>query len=91
MATYYVSSYYQVCQRHYPATPKLTDKQHAAFALFDELASSPEIAMDWVLQPGDMQFLQNHLVVHNRSAFKDYEVRRCTHSQAQNCAVSIDE
>ena len=47
MATYYVSSYYQVCQRHHPATPKLTEKQHAAFAEFDRLASSPELAMNW--------------------------------------------
>jgi len=28
-----------------------------------------------VLQPGDMQFLQNHIVVHNRSAFTDFLVR----------------
>lgn len=74
MATYYVSSYYQVCQRHYPQTPKLTEKQHAAFAAFDEIASRPDIAMNWVLKEGDMQFLQNHLVVHNRSAFQDHEV-----------------
>ena len=74
MATFYVSSYYQVCQRHFPATPKLTDKQHAAFAEFDAIASRPDIAMDWVLEPGDMQFLQNHLCVHNRSAFTDHSV-----------------
>lgn len=74
MATYYVSSYYQVCQRHFPTTPKLTDQQLAAFEKFDALASRPDIAMNWVLQPGDIQFLQNHLVIHNRSAFKDHEV-----------------
>jgi len=47
MATYYVSSYYQVCERHHPATPKLTQRQHEAFAEFDRLASSPELAMNW--------------------------------------------
>ena len=74
MSTFYVSSYYQVCQRHFPATPRLTDKQLDAFAAFDATASRPDIAMDWVLEPGDMQFLQNHLCVHNRSAFKDHDV-----------------
>ena len=77
LTVYYVSSYYQVCQRHHPATPLLTARQTAALAEFDTLASSPDLVMDWVLQPGDVQLLNNHVTVHNRSAYVDHPVSPC--------------
>ena len=81
LTVYYVSSYYQVCQRHHPATPLLTDQQTAALAEFDTLASSPDLVMDWVLQPGDVQLLNNHVTVHNRSAYVDHPVSRCLRTE----------
>jgi hypothetical protein len=55
--------------------PRLTERHRAAIALFEELAASPEIAMHYVLQPGDIQLLNNHTCLHHRTAFVDHEVR----------------
>jgi hypothetical protein len=33
------------------------------------------VALDFWLQPGDLQLVHNHTQVHNRSAYEDYEVR----------------
>lgn len=54
LCTFYASGYYQVCQRH-PEVPRLTAQQHAAFAEFERLAGSPELFMQYELQPGDIQ------------------------------------
>ena len=37
-----------------------------AVAVFDEIASSDELRLNWVLQPGDIQLLHNHQIVHTR-------------------------
>ena len=55
--------------------PKLTSEQLRAIEVFDGLASSDELRMDYVLQPGDIQLLHNHQIVHTRSEYLDFEVR----------------
>ena len=42
--------------------------------VFDGLASSDELRMDYVLQPGDMKFLHNHLIVHTQAEYREFEV-----------------
>ena len=54
--------------------PRLTQTQLAAFAEFNRLAGLEELRMDMKLQPGDIQLLHNHSIVHCRSGFTDYEV-----------------
>mmetsp|Transcript_37065 Transcript_37065/g.82427 ORF Transcript_37065/g.82427 Transcript_37065/m.82427 type:complete len:361 (+) Transcript_37065:175-1257(+) len=68
----YSDNYYFLSQRH-PEVPRLTEQQLQAIKLFNELAASPELAMDYVLQPGDVQLLSNHTCLHYRSAFEDYD------------------
>lgn len=41
--------------------------------LFERLAESDELRYDMELQPGDMQFLNNHVTLHSRTAFEDNE------------------
>lgn len=41
--------------------------------LFERLAGSPELALHYVLQPGDIQLLSNHTCLHHRTAFEDWE------------------
>ena len=48
---------------------KLSVAQHEALDLLMALAS--ELAFDMTLEPGDMQFLNNHVVYHARTAFTD--------------------
>lgn len=60
--------------------PRLTQDQKDAIQLFDELAASPELAMTGRLEPGDIQLLNNHTILHARSAFTDHlEVQLLCH------------
>jgi alpha-ketoglutarate-dependent taurine dioxygenase len=46
--------------------------EQALLELYDRLAASPEIYLDMWLQPGDIQLISNHTVVHARTAYEDY-------------------
>jgi len=65
------SNYYHASQRH-PEVPRLTAPQLEAIALFEGLAASEELAMHYILQPGDIQLLNNHTCLHHRTAFQDW-------------------
>ena len=45
-----------------------------ACRLFNELAASPELRMDYYLQPGDIEIVSNHTALHTRTEFVDHEV-----------------
>ncbi len=49
--------------------PKLTAAQREALDML--LALAEELSFDMTLEPGDMQFLNNHVVYHARTAFTD--------------------
>ncbi|KAG2482423.1 hypothetical protein HYH03_018658 [Edaphochlamys debaryana] len=66
----YSDNYYRLSQRH-ADVPRLTPEHHEAMQLFTELASSPEFAIRTILQPGDVQLLNNHTNLHYRGAFRD--------------------
>ena len=53
--------------------PELTNLQKRALQAFEDLADSIELRMDYVLQPGDIQLLHNHSIVHARTAFVDHD------------------
>ena len=42
-------------------------------ALFDSLAGSEEFHFTMMFKPGDIQLLNNHVTVHSRTAFEDYD------------------
>lgn len=64
------SNYYFSSQRH-EEVPRLTQDHLDAIELFDALAASPRHAIRYRLQPGDIQLLSNHTVLHARDAFVD--------------------
>lgn len=41
--------------------------------LLEQIAACDEFRMDYDLQPGDMQFINNHTILHARGAFEDWE------------------
>jgi len=53
-----------------PGVPPFTEADKEALKLFQELAN--ELAMPMDFQPGDIQFLHNHVMLHTRTAFEDY-------------------
>ena len=52
--------------------PRLSEAQKEAMTLFDSLASSDGFRFSMMFEPGDMQLLNNHVMVHSRTAFDDY-------------------
>jgi hypothetical protein len=55
----------------FPEVPRISAAQSDALDLVDALAEELSFSMD--LQPGDMQFLNNHVIYHARTAYDDYE------------------
>jgi hypothetical protein len=58
--------------RRFPEVPALTPKQVEALDLFDALAEDPTINMQMAFRPGDMQWVHNHTMLHDRTAFEDW-------------------
>ena len=43
-----------------------------ALDLFDAIMAEPERRLDMMLEPGDIQFANNYMVLHSRTAFEDH-------------------
>jgi hypothetical protein len=43
-----------------------------ALEMFDRLAEDAELRLDMEFLPGDMQFVHNHTILHDRTAFEDW-------------------
>jgi alpha-ketoglutarate-dependent taurine dioxygenase len=71
LVTTYVRSAMRKAQR-FPEVPRVTPQLDAACDLFDQLAESPEIHLDMEFRPGDIQFLNNHWIMHSRTAYEDF-------------------
>jgi Taurine catabolism dioxygenase TauD, TfdA family len=52
--------------------PKTGDDQLEAFRLFLDICNDPEFAVRIPFEPGDFQYVHNHLVFHSRTAFRDW-------------------
>jgi hypothetical protein len=52
-----------------PATRRLTEDEHAAIRMLLEVAE--EVCFEMRFAPGDIQLLNNHVIYHGRTAFKD--------------------
>ncbi|NKB56421.1 MAG: TauD/TfdA family dioxygenase [Alphaproteobacteria bacterium] len=79
LSTIYARDYIESCDR-FEELPKLTENQIAALDLFDKLSEDLEIRLDMAFEPGDIQFLHNHQILHARADFEDWpEVERKRH------------
>lgn len=58
--------------RRFPGVPLLTPLQIEALDLLDELANDRRLNLMMELQPGDIQLVHNHTILHDRTAFEDY-------------------
>jgi hypothetical protein len=54
-------------------TPRLTERDHRALDIIQDLAESDKFRFDMVLEQGDMQFLNNHVMIHSRTEFEDHD------------------
>ena len=66
---------YIISAQRYEDAPKLTQSQIDAFDLFDEVLNDDKINFKMRLRPGDMQFVYNHSLFHDRTGFVDWPER----------------
>jgi len=66
--------------RRFPGIAPLSPLQIEALDLLDELANDLKLNLIMELQPGDIQLVHNHTILHDRTAFEDYpEAERKRH------------
>ena len=63
--------YAETAQR-FPQVPRLTPGQIEGMKLFSTLALSDAFRLDMIFQRGDIQLLNNHLIVHSRTDYEDW-------------------
>jgi hypothetical protein len=68
----YQRQYIDSSQR-FPEAPRLTPEVVEALDLFDATANAPHLGLTMRLAPGDMQFVHNHGMLHDRTGFVDWE------------------
>ena len=52
---------------------KFTAQEDAAMKFLNETAAREDIRLEMTFQPGDMQFLNNHVCLHSRTSYEDFE------------------
>jgi len=67
----YQRTYIQSASR-FPDSIQLSKEHLEAIDLFDEIANEPDIHLSMQLKPGDMQFVYNHSLLHDRTGFTDW-------------------
>ena len=70
-SSYYIRTHITSAQR-YEEVPRLAPRQIEAMDAIDTLANSEEFHISTMFQPGDVQFLNNHVILHSRTAFEDH-------------------
>jgi hypothetical protein len=58
--------------RRFPGVEPLSPQQIEALDLLDELANDPKLNLEMGFEPGDIQLVHNHTILHDRTAFEDY-------------------
>jgi len=53
--------------------PRLTEAQAEAIEALDQVLRRPELMFAMYLQPGDVQILNNHVTLHSRTEFVDFD------------------
>ncbi len=71
VTVHYQRRYIDSAQRFEDA-PRLTDKRIAALDLFDNVCEAPEMRLEMAFEPGDIQFVHNHVLLHDRLGFEDW-------------------
>ena len=72
LATTYVRSTIRKAQR-FPEVPRITRELEEALDLLDSMAESPEYHLDMEFAPGDIQIVNNHVILHSRTGYEDHE------------------
>lgn len=72
LRTFYHADYFRSVVRH-DDVPPLTDLERELLDTYEAIALEPGMYLDMDLQPGDIQLLSNHTVLHARTDYEDYD------------------
>lgn len=72
VACFFVREYIESAQR-FDDVPRLTTRQQEALRLLETLAVDDRFRVDMAFHPGDMQWVDNHVVMHSRTGFEDFD------------------
>lgn len=67
----YLRQYIEIAQEN--AGLPLSPVEVEALDLIDSILSDPDIRLDMMMEPGDIQFANNYAIFHSRTGFEDYE------------------
>jgi hypothetical protein len=71
LTTIYVRRYIESAQR-FPEVPRLTAQQVEALDVFDAILEDPRVHLQMAFEPGDIQLVHNHQILHDRTEFEDW-------------------
>ena len=71
LSAIYSRTYVRSAQR-FPEARRLSAEDLAALDCFDALAEDKELRLDITFRPGDIQFVHNHTILHDRTSFVDW-------------------
>ena len=71
LTTIYVRRYIESAQR-FPEVPRLTARQVEALDVLDAVLEDPRIHLEMAFEPGDIQLVHNHQILHDRTEFEDW-------------------
>ena len=52
--------------------PALTDEERRALDVMESLSNDPALRFDMMMEPGDIQYVNNFVVLHSRTEFEDH-------------------
>ncbi len=68
---FYIGWYIRDAQRH-PDVPRLRPEQLELLAAIEAIANDPRFRLDMAFAPGDIQFINNAVILHARNAYEDF-------------------
>jgi hypothetical protein len=70
---FFARDFIESAQKRFDDIPRLTPEQIEALDLVERLAESNQFRLDMDFRPGDMQFVHNHVILHSRTAYEDWD------------------
>jgi hypothetical protein len=70
LRTFWHSDYFRSALRH-PDAPRWDPRTEELVALYEEIASDPALMLAMQFEPGDVQWISNHVTLHSRSEYED--------------------
>lgn len=69
----HIRNHIKGAQQTFADIPRLTPQQIEALDLFDQLLARDDLCYHMWLEPGDIQLVNNHIVLHSRTEYEDFD------------------